>query len=90
MGAISILLAERGLATWEEERRLENTKGQLVRERARKSHEAAVAANIVRADEDRRLAKAREAEKRVEEAALRQENERVVRLEHERQAKRNA
>ena len=92
MGAISLLLAERGLGTWEEERRLGNTKGQLVRdrERARKSHEAAVVTNKVRADEDRRLAKVREAEKRVEEAALRQENERVARLEHERQAKRNA
>ena len=67
MGAISLLLAERGLGTWEEERRLENAKGQLVRDRecARKSHEAAVVANKVKADEDRRLAKAREAEKRV-------------------------
>ena len=91
MGAISLLLAERGLGTWEEERRLENTKGQLVRDRehARKSHEAALVANTVKADEDRRLAKAQEAEKRVEEAALRQESEYVARMEQERQAKRN-
>ena len=60
------------------------------REHARKSHEAAVVASKVKADEDRKLAKAREAEKRVEEAALRQEGERVARLERERQAKRNA
>ena len=82
MGAISLLLAERGLGTWEEDRRLENTNGQLVRdrERARKSHEAAVVAKKVKADEDRRLTEAREAETRVEEAALRQESERVARL----------
>ena len=34
MGAIGLLLAERGLGTWEEGRRLENTRGRLKRERA--------------------------------------------------------
>ena len=44
----------------------------------------------VRADENKLLARARQAEKRVEEAALRQERERVAKLEREREAKRNA
>ena len=34
IGAIGLLLAERGLGTWEEGRRLENTRGRLERERA--------------------------------------------------------
>lgn len=40
MGAITMLLAERGLGTWEKERRLENTRAKLVRERevAEKAH----------------------------------------------------
>ena len=91
MGAITLLLAERGLGTWEEERRLENTRGQLVkdRERAKMAHEDEKVAEKVKANENRRLSKARESEKRMEEAALRQEKERVAKLEWEREAKRN-
>ena len=92
MGAVSLLLAERGLGTWEEERRLENVRGQLVkdRQRARKAHEVDRVAEKVKADEARVLARAREAEKRAEEAALRQEGERVASLEQEREVRRNA
>ena len=41
MGALGLLLAERGLETWEEGRRLDNTRGRLERERvaARREHE---------------------------------------------------
>ena len=80
MGAVSLLLAERGLGTWEEERRLKNVRGQLVKdqERARKAHEVDRVAEKVKADEARLLARAREAEKRAEKAALRQEGERVA------------
>ena len=92
MCAITLLLAERGLGTWEEERRLENTRGQLVKdwERAKLAHEVKKVAAKVKADENRRLVKARESERRVEEAALRQERERVAELEREREARRNA
>ena len=92
MGAVSLLLAERGLGTWEEERRLENVRGQLMkdRERARKAHEVDRVAERVKADEARVVAKAREAERRAEEAALRQEKERTARIEREREVRRNA
>ena len=92
MDAVSLLLAERGLGTWEEERRLENVRDQIAkdRERARKSHEVERVAEKVRAEEERLVARAKEAERRAEEAALRQEKERAARLEREREAKRNA
>ena len=92
MSAVSLLLAERGLGTWEEERRLGNVRDQLVkdRERARKAHEVDRVAERVKADEAKLLARAREAEKRAEEAALRQEGERIARLEREREVRRNA
>ena len=92
MGAVSLLLAERGLGTCEEERRLENVRGQLMkdRERARKAHEVDRVAERVKADEAKVVARAREAERRAEEAALRQEKERTARLEREREVKRNA
>ena len=90
--AVSLLLAERGLGTWEEERRLENVRDQLVkdRERARRAHEVDRVAERVKADEAKMLARAREAEKRAEEAVLRQERERVTRLEREREVRRNS
>ena len=92
MGAVSLLLAEKGLGTWEEERRLENVRDQMAkdRERARKAHEVERVAEKVRADEARLVARAQEAERRAEEAALRQKKERTARLEREREAKRNA
>ena len=92
MGAISLLLAERGLGTWEEGRRLDNVRGELVKERekAAKAHEVERVAERAKADEDKLLARAQEAERRVEEAALSQEGERVAKLEREREARRNA
>ena len=92
MGAVSLLLAEKGLGTWEEKRRLENVRDQMAkdRERARKAHEVERVAEKVRADEARLVARAKEAERRAEEAALRQKKERTARLEREREAKRNA
>ena len=92
MGSISLLLAERGLGTWEEERRLEYTRSQLVknRVRAKMAHEVEKVAEKVKADENRRLTKARESERRVEEVVLRQKRERVAELEREREARRNA
>ena len=88
IGAVSLLLAERGLGTWEEERRLENVRDQMAkdRERARKTHEVERVAGKVRAEEERLVARAREAERRAEEAALRQEKERAARLERERRS----
>ena len=67
-------------------------RGELVKERekATKAHEVEKVAEKVRADENKLLARVREAEKRVEEAALRQEKERVAILEQEREAQRNA
>ena len=91
MGAVSLLLAEWGLGTWEEEGKLENTWGQWVkdRERARKTHEVASVVERVKADEEKKVARAREDERKVDEAALRQERERVAWLERECEARRN-
>ena len=92
MGAVSLLLAEKGLRTWEEERRLESVRSQLIkdRERAKKAHEVDSVAERVKADEAKLVARAQGAEKRAEEAALRQEKERAARLEREREVRRNA
>ena len=74
MGAIGLLLAERGLGTWEEGRRLENTRGRLERERAaaQREHEVMKVAERVSAEAERRVTREREAAAEVEAAAKRQ------------------
>lgn len=91
MGAITMLVAERGLGTWEEERRLENTRAKLVTEQEC-AEKANVVSNVVaqlRMKEANKTAKASEEEAKVEEAAMRQEAERVARFESEREVNRN-
>ena len=81
MGAIGLLLAERGLGSWKEGRRLENTRGRLERGRAaaQKEHEVVKVAERVLAEAERRVTKEREAAAEVEAAAKRQEAEEVAR-----------
>ena len=73
IGVLGLLLAERGLGTWEEGRRLENTHGRLARERvaAQREHEVLKVAEKVSAEMERRVTKAREAAVEIEAAARR-------------------
>ena len=91
MGALGLLLAEHGLGTWEEGRRLENTRGRLQRERveAQRAHDVAVVAGKVSAEEARRAVKEREAPKEAEAAAVRQQAETVARRERELAVRKN-
>ena len=80
MGAMSLLLAEHGLGTWEEGRRLEKTRGRLERERVatQKEHEVMKVAEKVSAEATRHVAKEHEAAVEVEAAAKRQDTEGVA------------
>ena len=91
MGALALLLTERGLGTWEEGRKLERTRAKLVRERedAEKVHVVLQVAGHVTAEEERKMARAREAELKVTEAALRQEADRVTKVVQGQEANRN-
>ena len=68
IGALSLLLAERGLGTWEEGKKLQHNRGRLERDRmaAQKEHEVVKGSG-------RRVAREREATVEVEAAARRQE-----------------
>ena len=83
MGAIGLLRAECGLGTWEEGRRLENTRGRLERERAaaQREHEVFKVAERVSAGMEARVIKEREAAAEVEAAEKRQKAEDVARAE---------
>lgn len=83
MGALSLLLAKRGLGTWQEGRGLENTRERLAKEReaAKMSHEVASMAETVSAEGARRVAREREAASAVEPAAKRQDADGVERAE---------
>ena len=91
MDALGLLLAERGLGTWEEGRRLENTRGRLQREQveAQRAHDVAVVAGKVSAVEARRAAKERQAAEEAEAAAVRQEAATVPRRERELTVRKN-
>ena len=85
IGALGLLLAEHGLGTLEEGRRLGNTCGRLERERvaAQREHEVLKVAEKVSAETERRVAKERKVAVEVEAAAKRQEakdRERAARL----------
>ena len=79
MGALSLLLVERRLETWEEYRRLKNIRGRLERERvaAQREHEVLKMAEKVSAERKRQVAKEREAAVEVGATAKRQEAEEV-------------
>lgn len=64
MGALGLLLAETGLGTWEDGRRLERTCVRLVREQedAERAHGVLQVAACVTAEEAKKVARAREAE----------------------------
>ena len=83
MGALGLLLAERGLGTWKEGRRLENTRGRLEREgvATQREHEVLKVAEKVTAETERRVTRECEAAAEVEAAAKRQEAEIVERAE---------
>ena len=83
MGAIGLLLAERGLRRWEEGRRLENTRGRLESERAAAQREDEVlkVAERVSAETERRVTKEHGAAAEVEAAAKQQEVKDVARAE---------
>ena len=91
MSALALLLAERGLGTWEEGRKLERTRARLVRERedAEKAHGVSQVAARVTVEEERKMARAREAELKVTEAGLRQEADRATKVLQGQEANRN-
>ena len=82
IGALSLLLAECGLGTWEEGRRLENAKERLAKERevAHKSQEVAKVVEKVSVEAVGRATKEREVATVVEAVAKRQEVDRVTQV----------
>ena len=83
MGALGLLLAERGLGTWEEGRRLQNTRRRLEREGVvvQREHEVLKLAEKVSAETEGRVTKESEAAVEVEAVVRRQEAEEVAQAE---------